>query len=159
MHGARSISEDFKMEQAGQRGTFSATGGNKPPSREPHREAQDALRHAGDMVTDQARRTAEEAKAAGGSQIAEVSRAVHKAAEELSQGLPQAAGFIHAAADRLDRASSALRERSVEGLVSDFNSFARRQPAAAFAGSVLAGFALSRFLKSSSARPKSETNL
>jgi len=29
-----------------------------------------------------------------------------------------------------------------------FGRFARRQPAAAFAGSVLAGFALSRFLKS-----------
>jgi hypothetical protein len=84
---------------------------------------------------------------------------VHKAADELGQQLPQAASFIHAAADRLDQASSALRERSVEDLMSGFNRFARRQPAAAFAGSVLAGFMLSRFLKSAPARPRNQSNL
>jgi hypothetical protein len=67
----------------------------------------------------------------------------------LGHELPQAAQFIHSAAEKLDGASSALGQHSVEQLLSSFNGFARRQPAAAFAGSVLAGFALSRFLKSS----------
>jgi uncharacterized membrane protein YdfJ with MMPL/SSD domain len=46
------------------------------------------------------------------------------------------------------RAADDLRNRSMEDLVDSFTRFARRQPAAAFAGSVLAGFVLSRFLKS-----------
>ncbi|XIA66826.1 hypothetical protein ACFIOY_13530 [Bradyrhizobium sp. TZ2] len=97
---------------------------------------------------------ADEAKSEGVDQLSGVGRAVHGAADELGRELPQAAGYIHAMADKLEGASSALRERSVEDLVSSFNSFARRQPAAAFAGSVLAGFALSRFLKSSAPRPE-----
>jgi hypothetical protein len=97
---------------------------------------------------------ADEAKEKRVDQVEGVTRAVHNAADELSGELPQAAGYIHSVADGLESASSALRERSVEDLVSGFNSFARRQPAAAFAGSVLAGFALSRFLKSSA--PHSE---
>jgi predicted Zn-dependent protease len=98
---------------------------------------------------------ADEAKAKGLDHVAGVGRAVHGAADELGRELPQAAGYIHSVADRLESASSALRERSVEDLASSFNDFARRQPAAAFAGSVLAGFALSRFLKSSAPRPQS----
>jgi hypothetical protein len=98
---------------------------------------------------------ADEAKAKGLDHVAGVGRAVHGAADELGRELPQAAGYIHSVADRLESASSALRERSVEDLASSFNNFARQQPAAAFAGSVLAGFALSRFLKSSAPRPQS----
>jgi hypothetical protein len=115
---------------------------------------QDELKGAADDVKDEIVDAADEAKAKGVGQIAGVSRAVHGAADELGQELPLAAGYIHSVADGLESASSALRERSVEDLVSAFNSFARRQPAAAFAGSLLAGFALSRFLKSSA--PRSE---
>jgi hypothetical protein len=92
---------------------------------------------------------AERQKAAGADNVARLGRAVHGAAEQLGDELPQAAGYIHSAADTLQNASSALRERSAEDLVSDFLGFARRQPAAAFAGAMLAGFALSRFIKSS----------
>jgi hypothetical protein len=45
--------------------------------------------------------------------------------------------------------ASSLRERSIDDLVRSLNNFARNQPAAFFGGAVLAGFALSRFLKSS----------
>jgi len=107
------------------------------------------LKGVADGVGDKIGETADEAKSKSSDQISGVGRAVHGAADELGRELPQAAGYIHAMADKLEGASSALRERSVEDLVSSFNSFARRQPAAAFAGSVLAGFALSRFLKSS----------
>jgi len=105
-------------------------------------------------VKDRAVDAAEDAKTKGVDQMAGVAGAVHGAADELSRELPQAAGYIHSVADRLESASSALRERSLEDLMSSLNHFARRQPAAAFAGSVLAGFALSRFLKSSAAQPE-----
>jgi hypothetical protein len=104
---------------------------------------------AADAMKGRAREMADEAKDKSTDQLTGVSRAVHDAADRLGQELPQAAGYVHSAADQLDSASAALRERSIEDLVSSFSSFARRQPVAAFAGSVLAGFALSRFLKSS----------
>jgi hypothetical protein len=105
---------------------------------------------AADAMKDRTRDMADELKGKSSDQLAGVSRAVHDAADRLGQEMPQAAGYIHSAADRFDSASTTLRERSIEDLISSFSSFARRQPAAAFAGSVLAGFALSRFLKSSS---------
>ena len=118
-------------------------------------DVQDELKGMASGVRDEISEAADEAKAKGIDHVAGVGRAVHGAADELGRELPQAAGYIHSVADRLESASSALRERSVEDLASSFNNFARRQPAAAFAGSVLAGFALSRFLKSSAPRPQS----
>ena len=115
---------------------------------------QDELKEVAGGVQEEVVEAADKTKAKGVDQMAGVSRAVHGAADELGRELPQAAGYIHSVADRLESASAALRERSVEDLVSSFSGFARRQPAAAFAGSVLAGFALSRFLKSSA--PHSE---
>jgi methyl-accepting chemotaxis protein len=97
----------------------------------------------------QARDAAEQQKEAGAEQIGGVARAVHGAADELEKELPHAARYVHEAADRLERASSALRERSVDDLFRSVSDFARKQPATFFASAVFAGFALSRFLKSS----------
>src|SRR5215831_5695714 len=110
---------------------------------------------AGDTAsaaTAKARDFAEQQKAAGADNAARLGHAVHEAADQLGKELPQAAGYVHSAADNLQHAASALRERSIEDMMADFSGFARRQPAAAFASAVLAGFALSRFLKSSSPR-------
>src|SRR5437763_6796479 len=126
-----------------------------PDKRKGAANVQDDLKGMARGMKDEMVEAADEAKAEGVNQIGGISRAVHGAAEELRRELSQAAGYVHSLADRLESASSTLRERSVEDLMSDFNGFARRQPAAAFAGSVLAGFALSRFLKSSAPRPQS----
>jgi hypothetical protein len=111
-----------------------------------------AAREAAAHVVDETRDFAEEQKQAGADNMARLGQAVHGAADQLGKEMPQAAGFIHSAADRLQSAASSLRERPIEDLVAGFRDFARRQPAAALAGSVLAGFALARFLKSSSPR-------
>jgi hypothetical protein len=115
-------------------------------------EMKSAARDVADRAGEQARDFAEQQRAAGADNMARIGRVVHEAADQIGRELPQAAGFIHSAADTLQTASSTLRERSVEDMVATFSDFARRQPAAAFAGSVLAGFALARFLKSSSPR-------
>jgi hypothetical protein len=104
---------------------------------------------AAQNAKEQARDVADDVKAQSVNRVEGVSRAVHGAADQLGRELPQAAGFIHSTAERHEDATAALSESSVEELASTFSDFARRQPAAAFAGSVLAGFALSRFLKSS----------
>lgn len=101
-------------------------------------------------IAEEARSMAEQQKAAGAESVARLGRAVHGAADEIGRELPQAAQFIHSAAQGLESVSTALKERSVGELASDLKSLTSRQPAAAFVGWVAAGFALSRFLKSSS---------
>jgi hypothetical protein len=112
-------------------------------------EAKTALDAASGTAKERARRIAEQQKQVGADQIGGVARAVHGAAREIEQELPHAAGFIHDAAAKLEGAAASLRERSVDDLIRSLNNFARSQPAAFFGGAVLAGFALSRFLKSS----------
>lgn len=139
------------MEQTQERGGGSAQSGTefKEDMAGLGGEARAKASEAAQATIEEARNLAEEQKSAAADNVVRLSRAVHGAADQLGKELPQAAGYIHSAADRLQSASSALRERSVEDLVSGFGDFARNQPAAAFAASVLAGFALSRFLKSS----------
>jgi hypothetical protein len=102
-----------------------------------------------ESVASQARSAAEQQKESGAEQLGGVARAIHGAARELEDQMPQAARFVHDAAKQLDGAAGALRERSIDDLMQSFNRFARAQPLAFFGGAVLAGFAVSRFLKSS----------
>ena len=113
-------------------------------------DAKTTLDAASVTVKERTRTVAEQQKKAGADQIGGVARAIHGAAHEIEQEMPNAAGFIHNAAAKLEGAADSLRDRSVDDLIRSLNKFARSQPAAFFGGAVLAGFALSRFLKSSS---------
>jgi hypothetical protein len=108
-----------------------------------------AFGDAAETTKDTARGVAEQQKRAGADRIDTLASAVHGAAKEIEPEMPQAAGYIRDAADRLANMSSTLRERSLDDLVGQLGEFARRQPAMFFGGAVLAGVALSRFLKSS----------
>jgi hypothetical protein len=112
-------------------------------------DAKTALDAASVTVKERARTVAEQQKKTGADQIGCVARAIRGAAHEIEQEMPHAAGFIHDAAAKLEGAADSLRERSVDDLIRSLNNFARSQPAAFFGGAMLAGFALSRFLKSS----------
>ncbi len=102
-----------------------------------------------ETMTAKAETLAEEQKQRGADRIGGLARVVHGAAQELEPELPQAAAYIHDAASGLERASTSLRERSVEEVIGELGRLAREQPAVLFGGAVLAGIALSRFLKSS----------
>jgi hypothetical protein len=106
---------------------------------------QDAITHV-EQKTEQA---AERQKQTGANQIDQVAQAVHGAADELQAQLPKAAEFVHAAASRIEEGAGALRDRSLRDLMGTFSDFGRKEPLAVFGGAVLAGFAISRFLKSS----------
>jgi hypothetical protein len=108
-----------------------------------------AVGAASATLKDRARKVAEQQKQAGAEQIGGVASAVHGAAREIEHTMPQAAGFVHNTATRLEEAAASLRERSVDDLFRSLNNFARSRPAVFFGGAVLAGFALSRLLKSS----------
>ena len=101
-------------------------------------------------LADEARTLAEQQKAAGADRVARLGQAIHGAADEIGRELPQAAHYIHSAAQSLESVSSALRERSLGELASELKNLTKQQPATAFVGWVAAGFAISRFLKSSS---------
>jgi len=108
--------------------------------------AKGAAADAGDRL----RSTAEDKKNAGADFVSGLAGAVRRAAYAFDDQIPQASGYIRRAADQIDGASDALRERDVSELVQGVQKFARRQPTAFLGITVLAGFAAVRFLKSSS---------
>lgn len=88
-------------------------------------------------------------KAAGADYVGNIAKMVHRAAGEFEKEIPQAAQYIHMAADQIDTVAAAVRERNVGDLYNEVRDFARRQPTAFFGGAVILGFAAIRFLKSS----------
>jgi hypothetical protein len=91
-----------------------------------------------------------EHKVAGADYLANVSRAMQRAAGEFERDVPQAARYIRRAGTQLASAADALRERDPRELVAEVENLARRQPALFFGGAVILGFAALRFLKSAS---------
>jgi hypothetical protein len=115
-------------------------------------QAQKAASAATERIKNRARDAAEQQKAAGADQLGGMAHAMEAAAGELQKQMPLAAEYVDDVAARLDDLASALRERSVDDMLGNVSDFARRQPAVFFAGAIAAGFALSRFAKSSSNR-------
>jgi uncharacterized phage infection (PIP) family protein YhgE len=95
--------------------------------------------------------TVEEQKAAGADLVSGMASAIRRAAGEFDRELPQAGQYIRMAADQIDSVSDSFRRRDVNQLVADVHGFARRQPTAVLGAAVLAGFAVVRFFKSSTA--------
>ena len=108
----------------------------------------------GNAIWNDAKETArsklsEQQQAAAGS-LGDFAGALRKSAEQLQGGQHQsAARFAQTAANSLEQLSHSLKNRDLEGMLRDAESFARRQPAAFFGAAVVAGFFAVRFLKSS----------
>ena len=113
------------------------------------KKAKSNIAEAAESAKAEARRIANQQKEAGADRLGEVAGAVHGAARTLEAGMPQMASYVHGAAVQLEDAAQTLRHRSVDELIDGIGSFARAQPAVFFGGAMLAGFALTRFLKSS----------
>jgi hypothetical protein len=103
---------------------------------------------------DEVEHAAEQQKNAAADRLAGLGRAFHKATDDLAKEMPDAAAApMHSAAEALEGLAGQLKEKNISELASSFESLARKQPVASFAACVLAGFALTHFLKSSS-RPR-----
>lgn len=87
-------------------------------------------------------------KAAGADRLAGLAQAAQAAAGELEEKSPTVARVVRDAAVSVDRFAGDLRNSDVRDVIATVSSFARQQPVAFFAGSVLMGFALARFFKS-----------
>jgi len=101
-------------------------------------------------LKESAAQLAEQQKKAGARQMSSVAGAVHAAADQLEQQLPGAASYIHDTAERIDHAASDLRNSSLNDLADGVRRLAQERPLALIGGSVLAGFVLTRFLRSAS---------
>jgi hypothetical protein len=101
-------------------------------------------------ITHELTATAESQKERGADAMHRFAKAIRTAAHELEEGSPEIARQIRAAAGGVDSLSDNIHTKSVADLFNAAQDFARKQPAAFFAGAVIAGFAVSRFLKSSS---------
>lgn len=104
--------------------------------------------HAG--LKEQIGQVAESQKERGAARLNNLADIVHGAALELEKEMPRGAKYVHGAASKLEVAAEKLRTQNADELLSGLGSLARRQPMTFFGGALLAGFAISRFLKSSS---------
>jgi hypothetical protein len=111
--------------------------------------ARSDIAEAAETAKAEARRIVSQQKDAGADRLGEVAGAVHGAARSLEPGMPQMASYVHDAAARLEDAAQTLRQRNIDDLMTEISRFARSQPALFVGGAMLAGFALTRFLRSS----------
>jgi hypothetical protein len=95
-------------------------------------------------------------KGVGADALGAMARAAHDAAGQLEEQTPMVARAVHQAAAGAERISRDLRDRSVGDLVNTVSDFARRERVAFFAGTVLAGLVLARFVKSSASAHESD---
>jgi hypothetical protein len=104
-------------------------------------------------LADDARRSAEafaeDRKAQSAERLQGVAETVSRVADDVAQESPAMGDFVRRAASGLDDVSRSLKDKSVGDLLDMAKGFARREPAAFLAASAVAGFALSRLLKSS----------
>ena len=90
-------------------------------------------------------------KTAGADHLSGLAHAAQTAAGDLEGKSPAVAQLVRDAASSVDRFAGDLRNSDVRDIVQSVSGFARQQPVAFFAGSVLVGFALARFFKSEAA--------
>lgn len=110
---------------------------------------QQAAQFAGEVGRELGK-TGESQKARGVDALKRFARAIDSAARELEPQSAAVAGAVHEAARKVDGLSDNLSNRDVNELIKSAAQLARAQPVLFLGGSVAAGFALARFLKSSS---------
>jgi hypothetical protein len=123
-------------------------------STDPLQNAKQAAKDQAGAVWNDTKETARsiigEQKHAAASGIGDFASALRRAAREMDgSGQSTVCRLANSAADGLEQVSGTLRDRDVNALVRDVESFARRQPVAFFGAALAAGFLAMRFLKSS----------
>lgn len=149
----------------GTAGTGSRSSAGSEGTSDTTRQVKETANQAKEKVRQQAQGWAEDAKSRGRQmldrqkgtavdQISGIARALHQSADQCmsSEDQRQAGRVIEQAASGLDRLADTLRSRDIDAMIDQATSLMRRQPALFIGGTVVAGFMLSRFLKSSNER-------
>jgi hypothetical protein len=112
--------------------------------------------YAGDMAgraKDKGRTLFEQQKGTALDQVGKVAQAIRSTAGNLQEsGQDQTARYVHMIADQLESLGGRLGEKDLDTLMRDAQNLARRAPGTLLLGSVVTGFLVARFLKTSSER-------
>lgn len=119
-------------------------------------QARDVMKNADETV----RLSLTQQKDTAASSLGSFAGALRKAARESDGGEGTATHMAEWAADGLERVSSTLRTKDLNGMVREVESFARSQPVAFFVCAAAAGFLATRFLKAGSrdSQPQRQTD-
>jgi hypothetical protein len=109
----------------------------------------DAAKDVASQATDKLKQAVDGQKNAGAEYVGSLADTMRRAAREFDGELPIAGTYIRKAASQVEVISDSMRNGDFNDLVQAAQSFARRQPTAFLGMSVLAGFGLVRFLRSS----------
>jgi hypothetical protein len=117
------------------------------------------VQNVAQSATEGVRSTLTEQKDTAASSLGSFAGALRKAARESDGGEGTATRMAEWAADGLERVSSTLRTKDLNGMVREVESFARSQPVAFFVCAAAAGFLATRFLKAGSGdgQPQAQT--
>jgi len=119
-------------------------------ARDKFKEAADAARDLASDTVDQVGDRARQQQRSGADFIDRFAGNIRDAARAFESDAPFAARGINSAAEYVEDTAKKIRDGNFRDLVDGATDFAKRQPAAFLGISVLAGFAVVRFLKASS---------
>src|SRR5829696_1281131 len=115
-------------------------------------QAPERLAEAATGILDQAGRTATSQASAtmtrAGETLEQVARAVRESGTQLRQDRPEIAGIADTVAERVEQASTYLREHDAQEVFAEAERFARRQPALVVGGGLAIGLVIGRLLRS-----------
>jgi ElaB/YqjD/DUF883 family membrane-anchored ribosome-binding protein len=110
------------------------------------------LQEAASGVMDQAGRTVEsqasQTMSRAGDALQQLAQAVRDTGQQLRQERPEIAGIADTAAQRVEQASSYLREHDAREVFAEAERIARRQPVAIVGGGLILGMLVGRLLRS-----------
>ena len=98
------------------------------------------------------RRTLEQRKRSAAERVDGIAQALERTGAQFSETEPTLADLANRIASTVGNLATRLREGSVDELLEETRSLARRNPGLFIAGGVIAGFVLARFVKASARR-------
>jgi ElaB/YqjD/DUF883 family membrane-anchored ribosome-binding protein len=120
----------------------------------------DAAKDVASQAADKLKENVSERKGAGADYVGNLADTIRRAAREFDTDLPIAGSYMRKAASQVESVSDSIRTGEFNDVVRHAQDFARRQPTAFLGLATLAGFAVVRFLKSSSdnSHPRSSSD-
>jgi len=140
---AKSTGRDLKERAAGLASSSADT--LKTQASDLADQAKDFAAQTGEKV----KQAVDDQRGAGADYVGNLADTMRRAAREFDSDLPIAGVYIRKAAAWVENVSDAVRTGDFGEIVKGAQSFARQQPTAFLGLSVLAGFGVVRFLKSS----------
>jgi len=147
-----SLDTSSSRQSGGQRSGDTATAlkeGLSDTARSATRAVQQQASELASNIGQELNKTAEDQKLRGVEAMQTFANAIKTAAGEMENQSPLVASYIRDAANRVEGLSGSIKDKDVTELLKAATDLARSQPVLFFGGAIAAGFALSRFLKSS----------